>query len=423
MSSLRFRPLYGLIGLSLALIPVADAQAGESILKVGSKSVTIPDGNGAQDSAEKQDAIAKLAFMQNYDKTGKAFTMSLPPWARPVKEFIPGVGLSDSSAAGPGSLLSYVGAPGYAFGMGTPRMGMSAPAGVHQPMMVTSALTMQEDVPKITFESCVRMKLNSGIGLETAFQMCQSVNSGYQAPAIPKRQSEQAKAPDTAAPAEQNRTVTQTALSAPASATGSTGWIPSAQEQVATEVATVEAPKGRASGYAGSECDVSRDPSVMLSQECLSRADSLLEGSMAQAGASALHVPLSMQPGQAAPDGRHSLLANIAPRPVPPQEVNFASVDVGRMIRQNTDRSLSGPERQVGSISCDWAINGVSFVGVQYGHGRNGSVKACIQSALASASIDTGTIGISLKDQAHGLNLTVVECHRRNGRDTCGVIR
>lgn len=410
-----------LCGISLvAPVLAGHAFAAESILRVGKQSVTIPDKSGVSE-AERQDALAKLAFMQNFDKTGQAFTVSLPPWARPIKEFHPGQSDDDGrdTVIRSPSLSS-----DFSYGMGAPHMGVATPRGVHKPIMPTSTLTMEEDVPRITFESCVRMKLNSGIDLGTTFQMCQSVNSAYQAPPIPSSHAAQqgadkekdaaASSPEVASdsiPDKGSRSVLQTPLGSPP-AIGATGWV---QEDTSSG-------SGMASGrYAGSECDVSRDPTVMLSQECLKRADAVLEGSMASAESSALHVPLSMQPGQQSE--RHSLLATISPRPVPQQDINFASVNPGQMLQRNMESRRTGPSVETGSVSCDWAVNGASFGGVQYGHGRSGSVKSCIRSALTAANIDTGTIGISLRDQAHGINQTVVECHRRNGQDTCGLVR
>lgn len=411
MNGSRLRFLSGFVGLSLGLLPAVEGRAEESILRIGSKTVAVPESGGGQDM-EKQEAIAKQAFMQNYDHTGKAFTMSLPVWARPVREFLPGFGLTNPEAVG--------GAQPYGFGMGAPRMGVLAPRNVHT-TAVSSDLTMQEDVPRITFESCVRMKLNSGLRLEKVFQMCQSANPDYQAPALPRSQAvlEAGAGIDKDTAGEKARAVTQAALAAPKPEAG-TGWLSQTDAGPAVE----QPEQKHSAGYAGSECDVSRDPSVMLSQECLSRADSLLEEGMASAGGGALHVPLPMQPGQEAPAGKHSLLTNIAPRSVPEQDVNFASVDPDRMLQQNMIRShpvLSDP--QAGSVVCNWVVNGASFVGVQYRHSRNKSVKSCIQSALASANIDTGTISISFKDQVHGLNQTMVECHRRMGQDTCGIVR
>ncbi len=387
--------------------------ASDTILRVGHNQSAVDD---SLSSAEALDKKRKAEFMRNFDQNGATFTVSLPPYARPIKVF----GAKEGTSFDANQSLSMMN-----FGFGMPTMGMSVPSGVHPTIAPDTSLTMKEDVPRIIFESCVRMKLNSGLGLDRAFPDCQEANAGYKAPAIPSLVKTPPPVTEQAS-ADLNgvkRTVTETPLPP---AAGATGWAADTSAD-GVKAPGILATVGKMAGdYAGADCDVSRNPSVMLSQECLKRDDALLANVMQSAGSGVLHVPAALQPGH--PSGeKHSLLANIPARPIPQSDVNFASVDDSQIMRremqnQQNHAAFARP-KEIGSVSCEWAVNGTSSVGVQYGHGRSSTVKACIRSALLASNISDGTIGITLKDLSHGVAQTLVECHRRSGNDTCGIVR
>lgn len=317
--------------------------------------------------------------------------------------------------------------------------------------------TTQEDMPRIAFEACVRVKLNAGEPLTSAFGLCEKASPGYAPPDIPHPQEPGKELASPQPPPQQpaRRAANTDRDTEPFDGAGSLAAAAEARRVWERGLSSAPAP----GGYKR-DCDVSRDPSVLLDRKCLQEDENALATGMMTASGDApgphfspkLHIPHqsadASASGTAAPSGmtdtpldamqagpgqRHALLAAIPARrsrdmPDPSEFEDDAEDDgaavrrMDRQARRDRDSARQAEAREAqAAVKCEWGSRSDDAYQMTYGHEGAGSIKACVHDALGQAPIVSGVISITLTNKATR-SKAMVECHRRSGRDVCAAL-